>query len=152
MGKASKVTWAKVFVKLKNLQIRLKHSSRLLTKHKDAQLLFCRRKRLEDKDLLLAFQLNLVPWQQTCISVSECLQPLKKLWWFCLNNKIKTSSHFSTSRWLHYDIEMRDITVKRYTVLNPATFIPIHQDVEEHNCVSCSFPLNYWVQATKLAH
>ncbi|XP_043118057.1 uncharacterized protein LOC122361319 [Puntigrus tetrazona] len=49
------------------------------------------------------------------------------------------TSHLSTARWLRYNtilLEMPNITVKRCTVLNPATLLPTEQDGEEHNCIA----------------
>ncbi|XP_048009377.1 protein NYNRIN-like [Megalobrama amblycephala] len=47
------------------------------------------------------------------------------------------TSHLSTARWLRYHtilLDMPNITVKRCTVLNPATLLPTEEDGEEHHC------------------
>ncbi len=49
------------------------------------------------------------------------------------------TSHLSTARWLRYNailLEMPNITIKRCTVLNPATLLPMEKDGEEHDCVA----------------
>ncbi len=49
------------------------------------------------------------------------------------------TSHLSTARWLRYNaifVEMPNITIKRCTVLNPATLLPTEKDGEEHDCVA----------------
>lgn len=49
------------------------------------------------------------------------------------------TSHLSTARWLRYNailLEMPNITIKRCTVLNPATLLPTEKDGEEHDCVA----------------
>lgn len=46
------------------------------------------------------------------------------------------TSHLSTAWWLRYNtvlLDMANIHLKRCTVLNPATFIPLPGDGEEHN-------------------
>lgn len=49
------------------------------------------------------------------------------------------TSHLSTARWLRYNailLEMPNITVKRCTILNPATLLPLSSENEddEHDC------------------
>lgn len=47
------------------------------------------------------------------------------------------TSHLSTARWLRYHtilLDMPNITVKRCTVLNPATLFLKEEDGEEHHC------------------
>ncbi len=49
------------------------------------------------------------------------------------------TSHLSTARWLRYNailLEMPNITIKRCTVLNPATLLPMEKDGEEYDCVA----------------
>ena len=49
------------------------------------------------------------------------------------------TSHLSTARWLRYNmvlLEMPNITIKRCTVLNPATLLPTPSDGESHDCVA----------------
>ncbi|XP_027142002.1 protein NYNRIN-like [Larimichthys crocea] len=49
------------------------------------------------------------------------------------------TSHLSTARWLRYNtvlLDMPNITVKRCTVLNPATLLPSPDDGEAHDCVA----------------
>ncbi|XP_060941493.1 protein NYNRIN-like [Limanda limanda] len=49
------------------------------------------------------------------------------------------TSHLSTARWLRYNtvlLEMPNITIKRCTVLNPATLLPTPGDGEPHDCVA----------------
>ncbi|XP_036943207.1 uncharacterized protein LOC119013013 [Acanthopagrus latus] len=49
------------------------------------------------------------------------------------------TSHLSAARWLRYNtilLELPNITVKRCTVLNPATLLPTADDGEAHNCVA----------------
>lgn len=49
------------------------------------------------------------------------------------------TSHLSTARWLRYNfvlLEMPNIHVKRCTVLNPATLLPIEGEGEPHCCIS----------------
>ena len=49
------------------------------------------------------------------------------------------TSHLSAARWLRYNtvlLEMPNITVKRSTVINPATLLPTADDGEPHDCVA----------------
>ncbi|XP_036977326.1 uncharacterized protein LOC119032358 [Acanthopagrus latus] len=49
------------------------------------------------------------------------------------------TSHLSAARWLRYNtilLELPNITVKRCTVLNPATLLPTADDGEAHDCVA----------------
>ena len=49
------------------------------------------------------------------------------------------TSHLSTARWLRYNtvlLEMPNITIKRCTILNPATLLPTPGDGEPHDCVA----------------
>ncbi|XP_051251059.1 uncharacterized protein LOC127360649 [Dicentrarchus labrax] len=49
------------------------------------------------------------------------------------------TSHLSTARWLRYHtvlLDMPNVTVKRCTVLNPATLLPLPHEGEEHDCLA----------------
>jgi len=49
------------------------------------------------------------------------------------------TAHMSAARWLRYNtvlLEMPNVTVKRCTVLNPATLLPTADDGEPHDCVA----------------
>ncbi|XP_060786601.1 uncharacterized protein LOC132892291 [Neoarius graeffei] len=51
----------------------------------------------------------------------------------------KKTSHLSAQRWLKYNtviLDMPNITVKRCTVLNPASLLPTEDDGEPHDCVA----------------
>ena len=48
----------------------------------------------------------------------------------------QTPSHISAARWLRYTsvlLDMANVTVKRWTVLNPATLLPTPDDEEPHD-------------------
>lgn len=49
------------------------------------------------------------------------------------------TTHLFAARWLRYHtmlLEMHNITVKRCTVLNPATLLPTPDEGEPHDCVA----------------
>ena len=49
------------------------------------------------------------------------------------------TSHLSSARWLRYNtvlLEMPNITIKKCTILNPATLLPTPGDGEPHDCVA----------------